>query len=311
MGAAILRAVVSQAATRQRETVLRAWDRFWFQDVPPHIYALLRIGFGFLGLISLLGLTPVSMFWTPDGIAPLVGGGLGIKTQLLSLGLGALAGYAFFAGALLSFICMTGGFLTRWAVAGCFGASVLQTFWNYLPLSSSHQVLVVMLFCLLWADCGAVWSVDAWLVRERALPCALVPEAGWPIWPLRLIRFQVALIYLNSGLWKLFGAAWRDGSAVHYVVSQNVFRRFPSGIPPSFDWLATVATYVTLFWEMSFAMMLLHPRSRRLALLAGITLHLGMWATLELGPFSWVMIATYAAFLDPAKVSRLAGKTSE
>ena len=45
------------------------------------------------------------------------------------------------------------------------------------------------------------------------------------IWPLRLIRVQVALIYLTSGLFKLFGAAWRDGSAVYYATGQNIFGR--------------------------------------------------------------------------------------
>jgi 6-phosphofructokinase len=34
-----------------------------------------------------------------------------------------------------------------------------------------------------------------------------------------------------------------------------------------------------------------------------IALHAGLWSTLELGPFSFIMIASYLSFLDPEKFS--------
>ena len=69
-----------------------------------------------------------------------------------------------------------------------------------------------------------------------------------------------------------------------------------------------MATYITLFWEMSFPIMLFHRWTRRVALLMGVFLHLGLWVALELGPFSWVMLASYIAFLDPGFVSRMTGR---
>ena len=249
-------------------------------------------------------MTPVEQFWTPDGLFAMPVGGLGLKAQILERGLGTLAGWAFFTGLLISFAALTAGYMTGAAIVLCFAGSVFQPFWNRLPLSSAHHVVVVVLFCLVWVDCGRIWSIDAWRARKNPGQPAAEPSAE-PVWPLRLIRFQVALIYLNSGLWKLNGEMWRDGTAVHYSSALNVFHRLPFEIPAAMDWVTTIGTYATLAWEISFPLMLFHPLTRRLALVVGVLLHLGMAATLELGPFSEIMIASYVAFLDPDAVKRV------
>ena len=42
------------------------------------------------------------------------------------------------------------------------------------------------------------------------------------------------------------------------------------------------------------------------ALIVGVMIHLAMWATIELGLFSAVMLASYLAFLDPFELKRRA-----
>jgi Vitamin K-dependent gamma-carboxylase len=113
------------------------------------------------------------------------------------------------------------------------------------------------------------------------------------------------LIYLNAGMWKIFNPYWRNGSAVHYVVQSNIYRRLPHGMPLGFDHVVSLLTYGTLAWELSFAFLLLFARTRRIALLAGILIHLGMLLTIEVGPFHFVMLASYLAFLEPEAVPRL------
>jgi hypothetical protein len=276
-------------------------ERFWFEDVPPHGYALLRIAFGALGLIEILGPWPLSMFWPLDGVVPLPGGGLGVRAALLDRGLGVVSGYAIVALLIVSFTAMAVGFKSNLAVATSFLGSLLQIRWNPLPLSSAHQVLVVILFCLLWADTGAVWSFDS---RLRGARLGSGAHDKQPIWPLRLIQCQVALIYASSGLWKLFGPVWRDGSGVYYALNSNVFHRAPLSLPVETSSLLALATYGTLLFELSFPLLLLTRPTRRLALVAGVLLHLGLWMTLELGLFSWLMVATYLAFLDPDHIAK-------
>jgi uncharacterized membrane protein YphA (DoxX/SURF4 family) len=179
-------------------------------------------------------------------------------------------------------------------------------------------VLTAVLFCLVWADCGARPSIDEWRERRRKRDGAAGPPipsptnhidegSCQPIWPLRLIRAQVALVYLTSGLFKLLGPMWRDGSAVYYTTGQNIFGRvfhvYP--LPASLGWMLTVLTYLTVLWELSFPLMLLNRVTRRIALVTGVAMHLGIWATMEVGPFTWMMLAAYVAFLDPAAVTRL------
>ena len=282
-------------------------ERFWFEDVPPHIFALLRVAFGVLGLIEVLGPWPPSMFWPLDGIVPLPGGGFGVRAALLGSSLGAAGGYGLMAFLTACFTAMAVGVKSNVAVPAAFLGSLLHVHWNKLPLSSAHQVLIVVVFCLLWADTGAVWSVDAWLqarARGRARLEASAPAAQ-PIWPLRLVQCQVALIYASSGLWKLFGPVWRDGSGVYYALSNNMFHRVPIAVPVEVSSLVALATYGTLLLELTFPLLLLTKPTRRIALAAGVILHLGLWLTLELGLFSWFMIASYLAFLDPQHAARL------
>ena len=124
-----------------------------------------------------------------------------------------------------------------------------------------------------------------------------------PRWPLRLLQLQIAIIYLNSGLWKLFGEAWRDGSAQQLAANVNLFRRFPVTVPSELDWLATPLTYLTLFWEISFPVLVCFRITRLAALLCGVAIHLGIMGLMEVGTFSLMMLATYVAFLPPSAVA--------
>jgi hypothetical protein len=161
-------------------------------------------------------------------------------------------------------------------------------------------VITVVLFCLLFVDSGAVLSLDSWRARRRGVhPEVDTTSVMLAIWPLRLVRFQVGLLYLNAGLWKLFSPVWRDGTALHYALNHNIFHRFPYALPDSLGWLLTVGVYMTLAWEISFAFLLWFKWTRPVALVLGVLVHLGIWLGMEVGSFSWVTVATYVAFLDP------------
>ena len=87
-------------------------------------------------------------------------------------------------------------------------------------------------------------------------------------------------------------------------MSQNIFHRFPLAIPPGGEWALTLGTYLTVAWEISFAFMLFNRWTRAAALVAGVFVHIGIWAGMEVGSFSLVTLATYVAFLDPHALAR-------
>ena len=232
MDAGVLRGVVNDSAPSPSPSPLAVrWEAYWFDPVPPHAFALLRIGLAMVALWSLAGLRPVEMFWSLDGLSPLPSNPSGPRAWLMEQGLSAAAGWAFFGYSAVAASAMLLGLRSDAAVLCTFLGLWLQTYWNRLPLSSAHQVELVVLFCLIWTETGRVWSLDA-----RRRPADAAPQPGWlPIWPLRLIRAQVALIYLSSALWKLMYPAWRDGTAVYWVLNLNAFHRFPWPIPVGLD----------------------------------------------------------------------------
>ena len=284
------------------------WDRFWFQPIPTHSYALLRILFGALGCATLIELRDLDTFWAIDGLVLPQGTGLWLRRVFLTTGLEHVGPQILYFGCLTAFAAMTIGYRTGTAVTMSLVASLLQVSWNYLPLSGADTVMRGILFCLIWADCGSVWSVDAWLQRRRGTDESSRTIATYPIAPLRLIRFQLALIYLSSGLWKLYSPLWRDGSALHYVLNNNQFQRFPFSVPPDWEWALTVGTYLTLFWELAFAFCLPFTWTRRAVLVIGVLVHIGMIVAIEIGPFSYVMLSGYVAFLDPSFVATLSSR---
>ena len=271
---------------------------FFAVEIPPHSYALLRIVLGVVGLVSLLGLTPLDMYWPPDGLFRLTADETGLRAWVARQDFAALAGYALFAGLFVSFSAMVVGYRSDAAVLASFLGLVAETHWNSLPLSSAHQVMTVLLFCLLWANTGGVWSLDA-----RGRPSDR--PASQPAWPLWLMRFQIALVYLSSGLYKFAYPMWRDGTAVHWALNLNAFHRFPWPFPIQLAPFEALLTWGTLLFELSFWLMVLFRRTRPFALAAGVGLHAGLFATLELGPFSFLMVASYICYLDPERTQKL------
>jgi hypothetical protein len=264
-------------------------------EIPPHSYALLRIAIGAVGVLSVIGMTPFEMYWPLDGLSPLPGSG--VRAWIAAHELGTVAGAVLFIWMTCSFSAMTVGFHSDLAVFASFVGQVALTHWNNLPLSSAHQVATVLLFCLLWAPTGQVWSVDA--LRR---PDVRRPVPAWPLW---LMRVQVAIIYLSSGLHKFAYPMWRDGSAVHWAMNLNAFHRFPWPWPASLAPLEAFLTWSTLFFELTFWVFVLFRQTRPWILLAGIGLHLGLFLSLELGPFSPLMIVSYLCYLAPETTKKL------
>jgi hypothetical protein len=264
-------------------------------EIPPHSYAMLRIAIGAVGLLSLIGQTPFGMYWPLDGLSPLPGSG--VRAWIAARDLGTVAGTTLFIWLACSYASMTVGFRSDLAVLMSFVGQVAMTHWNNLPLSSAHQVATVLLFCLLWAPTGQVWSLDA-----RWRKGAPQPAPAWPLW---LMRVQIAIIYLSSGLHKFAYPMWRDGSAVHWALNLNAFHRFPWPWPASLAPVEAFLTWSTLAFELTFWVFVLFRRTRPWILLAGIGLHLGLFLSLELGPFSPLMIASYLCYLAPETTAKL------
>ena len=175
---------------------------------------------------------------------------------------------------------------------------------SYDPLMSNALWLLVL------ADSTATLSLDARLRKGRFLTDALVP--AWPRW---LVLYQLVLVYFCTGLQKV-SDTWVPGgslSAVYFIMQQPTWQR------GDMHWLAHVfpltqaATLMVWLFEVGSPLLLLaillergHGRIarflqfipyRRAWAAFGMTLHLGIWLSLEVGCFPLLAMSFYAALL--------------
>ena len=140
-----------------------------------------------------------------------------------------------------------------------------------------------------------------------------------PAWVRYLIVYQIVLVYTCTGVQKLGSDwwPWGDFRAVYYSLLTPSWQRWES-----LAWVADLypltqaGTAVTLLWEMTWGLVLLalHYRAtrtrpgrlralfnrldvRRLYVWTGIGVHLGIWAMMNLGPFSWITLTYYLSLI--------------
>ncbi|MEQ1503274.1 MAG: hypothetical protein ABMB14_13640 [Myxococcota bacterium] len=166
-------------------------------------------------------------------------------------------------------------------------------------------------------------------VTARIRTGAWWPPAEVLAFPRWLTAWQLVLMYHTTGLQKV-SAYWvpgGDASALYYILQQPEWhRRDMSALAYVFP-LTQLATTVTWLWEVTAPVWLLatwygatrdrpgwlRAWSNRLHLRTvyaaiGIGMHVVIWATMEVGPFSPLSLAFYVAMVHPEEWERLAAR---
>jgi hypothetical protein len=173
---------------------------------------------------------------------------------------------------------------------------------------------------------NALWLlVLARATATLSLDCRLRTGRWWsdtpvPAWPRYLAIYQLVLVYWTTGLQKI-SIHWTPAggfSALYYILQEPSWQR------RDMSWLAwvypltQVATAVTWLWELSAPLLLLglwyrHTRDRpgrlraffnwldfrRLFVVVGVCMHLGVWVLIGLGPFTWISLSFYVCLFHP------------
>lgn len=168
-------------------------------------------------------------------------------------------------------------------------------------LNGGDGVLQVGLLLMLLGPSGYALSVDAWLRRRAGKPL----PATTPAWPVRVLQIQLCMIYLSTGLVKVKGedfleGSWWDGTSIHYVLNYVTMSRWSYAQLPLPFWFTALLTYTSVWWEVLFTPLVLFRRTRTLTLLFGVLFHLGIFFTIEVGWFSWYTLALYGVWVSDA-----------
>lgn len=166
-----------------------------------------------------------------------------------------------------------------------------------LSNGGDNLLRIVLLFAI-FADLSQRFSVDSQLRRTRAL--SLKRSAPNRLWVkvahntvLILCIYQICLVYVTSGIYKLMGAEWRDGTALYYGLSLDVFHVLPLG--SELLWQSSlvivVSTWISVGVQALFPLLILFRPTRLFAVSAMLLMHLMIATLFGLWTFSLPMMA--------------------
>ena len=142
------------------------------------------------------------------------------------------------------------------------------------------------------------WNILLSLGRENARSEIASTSAFW------IIRIQLILAYFVTGIYKLTGTSWLDGTAVGIAVTDGAFGP---------EWLAHFSVITMLITWSVLALQFILPvavwfrRTRVPILLIGATFHLATALFMGIPEMAFAFIAVYAIWLSDAESARVKG----
>ncbi len=278
------------------------WKKFWFGLSDITALEVIRIGTGVLVFFCHLALRPHledffgSSSWIPAPPAspadPWILSVLFLFNQTL-----VLSGLNLFVLAAALLIAL--GFAPAWIKWPLLIAHI--SFLNFSPAITYgvDAVLSFLLFALCLAPVGFQLSLANRFLKNNNTRTPWQLE--WGSACLRVIQIQMAVVFFYTGISKLRGETWWSGDALWIVLTNYEFLH-----PTLLDclsrhyWTVNLATYATLFIELTYPFLIWPKRTRFFYLTSAILLHAGIAISMRLYLFSLVSIVGHLAFLNPS-----------
>lgn len=217
-----------------------------------------------------------------------------------------------YGGGLVAALLFTVGLWTRWM-----SVAIFLVFWS-LYYRNSHvpnggdNLIRIQLFFLMFTQAGARLSVDAWLRRRKPKPSSSLRRIARPYCALfhnlAIIAMvgQLLLLYFTSGIYKVMGSMWQEGTAVYYAmrVQDYVWPGISELIWASEGGIVFL-TYSSVLFQIAFPFLLLNRWSKYVAILGAFFFHTGVGLMMNLVLFSWYMIGCEWLLLNDREYRRL------
>lgn len=171
-----------------------------------------------------------------------------------------------------------------------------------------------LLFILGCSRCGAIWSVDRWLQRNRRRNLAWPEGASFDrpkaaAWPRRLVQLLIGCVYFGAAITKIQTPEFFTGDQLQAWLLTNVNNHNPIGeYLAQFPALFILFAYIVIVWEVLFVFMAWRGLARTLLLGTGVVFHVMTALTLGIYIFPIISVSTYFAFVDESDVRYFAHK---
>jgi hypothetical protein len=218
-------------------------------------------------------------------------------------------------------LAMSVGCLTRLACLAAWGLTLMTVHRFTGLLFGLDQITVMLSMYLCISRCGAAYSVDAWIAQgdvkwgdrpawrtwATGLSAKTIPRVK-ECWSnrlaTRLMQLHLCIIYVFGGIGKMRGETWWDGSAMWYSVAAYEYQSLDMTWMGRFPWLTSIATHITVFWELWYCALVWPRWSRPWTLGIACVVHGGIAVFLGMVTFGSMMIVANLAFVSPDTVRR-------
>ncbi len=283
---------------------MKAWNWFWFDsrsDTQLAVLGLFRFCFGLVVFFAYFSRSfDLDFFFSQQGIMPSVYRNSVEAFRFHPTFLDAVNQswilYAVHGAFLFLVLLLSLGLFTRAAAVGVFLLHMAFINRNMGVLFGVDTIGTFFLLYLCFADSGRRFSLDR-LWRGGPLKQGSMSHIAW-----RLMQIQVCVIYAYSGMEKLRGFGWWNGSAFWDVLSAGHLQRFDLSFVSHAPVLLSGMAYLLLLWELYFPVLVWMPRLRLPMLAFGVFLHLGIYFFMNLPSFGFMMISLYVLFLKENEI---------
>jgi hypothetical protein len=235
-------------------------------------------------------------------------------------------------GFLVVIFLFTIGFCTRITSVLTWVAAMSYINRGQTSLFGMDTIMNILLVYLMIGPSGAALSVDRLITRYWRTLRALrrhepVPDLTRPAprvsanFALRLLQIHMCIVYGMSGLSKLQGGMWWQGTATWSTMANWEFSPMwfsIGGVRPYLEMLRGLAryrplwetvtfvlTYGTLVFEISFPFLIWHRRTRWTMIVSSVFMHMGIAVCMGLVTFSMMMLIGVLSFVPAETVRRL------
>lgn len=270
---------------------------WFFAPVDARSYAAFRIGVASSALSVWLELWPMrsSLFSSVGMLGPSSTVNRA-RINLFDFGNRPEVVDAVFICALIAIISLLAGTFNRVAAIVVYLWTVSYSNQAAIALAGYDTVLRTTTFGLAISPAVAVWSLRPWwFAGTRRAPAR---------YGLRLMQWQLLLIYWCTVWLKAPDPYWRRGETISYMLMSN-FARFPTPRAAFMGLWDPILTWGTLVIELTVPILLWQRKSRFLGLALGLGLHAGIALTSKLALFSLAMLPLYLAFFERHDWDRL------
>ncbi len=288
-------------------TFIQAWDQFWFKPVDAFPLACFRFCLcSILFIMYSIRFFDIRVFFYESGLLSSTSAKIFQKMEteyVLHFILSSDAWlYVCHLALLIILLLMALGIGNRLlAIAAFFlhlvfiqrnpsivyGVDSTTTFWLfYLMFTKVHGQMQWLNYFISKRKTGLV--ADR---KERAV--------WWNQVAMRLIQIQLCVIYFFSGLNKLKGQSWWEGTALWEALSFYDLAIIDFSFLLKVPALAALLTWFTLLFELYFPVLIWTPKLRNTLLVMGVFVHAFIAVFMGLYFFSLIMLSAYILFISP------------